>query len=291
MMEIKMPPIKLDGKNLSKEIESSVKLSVKALKETYNIQPTLAIFLVGDHAASLKYVDLKKRACERVGISCEIEWFANQDTPQRIIEGRIRTHNLLPTTHGIMIQHPVPPQYDERHLFNLIAPMKDVDGLSAVTFGETAFKYGSHRCATARAIMRIFQYYDILIKGKIVSVVGCSPILGLPLSLMMQNDGATVVMCNIHTGGLPLKHFVRQADIVVGCCGVPNRIKAEWIDGTQTVIDCGYPNGDFEEEAYLRSKAYSPCRGGVGPVTVATLLHQTIIAAEKQICIVLNANK
>lgn len=268
----------LGGKNLAEQIESDLKTQVASM----DCIPTLVTCLVGDNPPSKMYIKMKAKACERIGIICHQAYFPT-DTPQEVIEYRIRAYNCNPLVHGILLQHPVPAHYDERALFDAISVEKDVDGVSAESFIRLTYKRPGFKPATPYGIMKLLKHYKIRVKGNLVVVVGVGPILGKPLALMFENDGATVVLCNIHTHERVLRNVVREANIVVGACGVPGRIKAEWIDYTQILIDAGYKGGkgDIEPEAWENSYAYTPVPNGVGPLTISTLLSQTVDAARK----------
>jgi len=193
--------------------------------------------------------------------------------------------NANPDVHGILLQHPVPSQIDERVCFDRIALEKDVDGVTTWGFGRMAMLEPAFGSATPAGIMRILEYYEIPIKGKHAVVVGRSPILGKPMALMLLNKHATVTICHSRTVDLP--KIVGDADIVVGAVGKPEFIKGNWIKDDAVVIDAGYhPGGigDVELSAVVdRCAAYTPVPGGVGPMTIATLIAQTVQAAENAV--------
>ena len=276
-------PLILDGKTLAKSIEESLKPRVTAIIEkTDGKAPVLATILVGDDPASATYVKMKGNACARVGMeSRKIELPISTTTEELLAE--IEALNNDPRVNGILLQHPVPEQVDERACFDAIALEKDVDGVTSLGFGRMAmgeFAFGS---ATPTGIMKILDHYGIEIKGKRAVVVGRSPILGKPLAMMLLNRHATVTICHSRTVDLPA--VVQEADIVVGAVGKPKFIKADWIKEGAVIIDAGYhPGGvgDVDlEEAARRSSAYTPVPGGVGPMTIASLISQTVEAAEK----------
>jgi methylenetetrahydrofolate dehydrogenase (NADP+)/methenyltetrahydrofolate cyclohydrolase len=185
--------------------------------------------------------------------------------------------------HGILLQHPVPEQIDERLCFDHIALEKDVDGVTSLGFGKMAMQQFAYGSATPAGIMTILKSYNIPIAGKHAVVVGRSAILGKPMAMMLLNENATVTICHSRTENLP--DFVRQADIVVGAVGKPQLIRGDWIKDGAVVIDAGYHPGaigDIELSAIIdRCHAYTPVPGGVGPMTIATLITQTVTAAEK----------
>jgi methylenetetrahydrofolate dehydrogenase (NADP+)/methenyltetrahydrofolate cyclohydrolase len=278
-------PLILDGKTLAKSIEESLKPRVSTIIEkTDGRIPILATILVGDDPASATYVKMKGNACWRIGMeSKKIELPITTSTEELL--AAIKALNEDPGVNGILLQHPVPEQIDERACFDAIALEKDVDGVTSLGFGRMAmgeFAYGS---ATPTGIMKILDHYNIEIKGKRVVVVGRSPILGKPLAMMLLNRHATVTICHSRTVDLPA--VVREADMVVGAVGKPKFIKADWIKEGAIIIDAGYHPGGIGdvdlEEASKRSSAYTPVPGGVGPMTIASLISQTVEAAEKQL--------
>ena len=277
-------PLVLEGKNLAKTIEESLKPRVAAYVEKANGRiPILATILVGEDPASATYVRMKGNACRRIGMeSRKIELPPTTTTEGLLME--IGTLNQDPGVNGILLQHPVPEQIDERACFDAIALEKDVDGVTSLGFGRMAmgeFAFGS---ATPTGIMTILDHYNIPLKGKRAVVVGRSPILGKPLAMMLLNRHATVTICHSRTIDLP--DVVREADIVVGAVGKPKFIRADWIKEGAVIIDAGYHPGGIGDvdldAAASRSSAYTPVPGGVGPMTIVSLISQTLVAAEKQ---------
>jgi methylenetetrahydrofolate dehydrogenase (NADP+)/methenyltetrahydrofolate cyclohydrolase len=277
-------PLVLEGKNLAKSIEESLKPRVEAVvvKSGGKI-PILATILVGDDPASATYVRMKGNACRRIGMESRKIELPSTTTTEELLE-EIEALNQDPGVNGILLQHPVPEQIDERACFDAIALEKDVDGVTSLGFGRMAmgeFAYGS---ATPTGIMTILDHYNIPIKGKRAVVVGRSPILGKPLAMMLLNRHATVTICHSRTIDLP--DVVREADIVVGAVGKPKFIQADWIREGAVIVDAGYHPGGIGdvdlEEAAPRSSAYTPVPGGVGPMTIVSLISQTLEAAEKQ---------
>ena len=206
---------------------------------------------------------------------------ASTTTEQLLAE--IDRLNADPDVHGILLQHPVPRQIDERACFDRISLDKDVDGVTSHGFGRMVMGERAFGAATPAGIMRLLQHYEIPLRGKHAVVVGRSPILGKPMAMMLLNAHATVTICHSRTQNLP--EIVRGADIVVGAVGKPEFIRGAWIKDGAVVIDAGYnpgPVGDVELGAIReRCAAYTPVPGGVGPMTIATLLAQTVEAAEQ----------
>ena len=246
--------------------------------------PILATILVGDDPASATYVRMKGNACKRVGMESQRVFLPQETTTEQLLAA-IDELNANPAVHGILLQHPVPDQIDERACFDRIDIRKDVDGVTTHGFGRMAMGEDAYGSATPAGIMRILHHYQIPIKGKEAVVVGRSPILGKPMAMMLLNEHATVTICHSRTVDLP--EVVRRADIVVGAVGRPEFIKGDWIKDGAVVIDAGYhPQGvgDIELAAVAdRCTAYTPVPGGVGPMTIATLIAQTAEAAEKAV--------
>ena len=262
----------LDGKKLAKENEIKMRDEVEKLKEQ-GINPTLATIIVGSFPPSVTYVGMKVRACERVGIvgkKIEIPEEATQDE----VLAEVEKLNNDPNVYGILIQHPLPKHIDEAIVFNAISPKKDVDGLS---------KASHHYSSTAYGIIDILKHYKIEIQGKHAVVVGRSEIVGKPVARMLLNENATVTVC--HSKTTNLQAHLSVADIVVICIGKPHYIKKEWLKEGVVVVDAGYNAGnvgDVDPEAFEISSAYTPVPGGVGPMTISSLMKQTIIQAKRE---------
>jgi methylenetetrahydrofolate dehydrogenase (NADP+)/methenyltetrahydrofolate cyclohydrolase len=273
----------LDGKALSKQVESELAVRVQAIKDKNNGQtPILATILVGDDPASATYVKMKGNACKRVGMESEKVILPEATTTERLL-AEIDKLNANPLVQGILLQHPVPAHIDERRCFDRISADKDVDGVTVLGFGRMVMGEPAYGSATPAGIMRLLEHYEIALEGKHAVVVGRSPILGKPIAMMLLNANATVTICHSRTRGLP--ELVGLADIVVGAVGKPEFIKGTWIKDGAVVVDAGYHPGnvgDVELNAVIdKCAAYTPVPGGVGPMTIATLIAQTVEAAEK----------
>jgi methylenetetrahydrofolate dehydrogenase (NADP+)/methenyltetrahydrofolate cyclohydrolase len=276
-------PIILDGTALSKAVEEGLKPRVEAYKKKNGGQaPILATILVGGDPASATYVKMKGNACARVGMESRRIHLPDSTTTAELL-GEIDILNNDRAVHGILLQHPVPRQIDERAAFDSIALAKDVDGVTSLGFGRMAMGERAYGSATPAGIMNLIDHYRISLEGKRAVVVGRSPILGKPMALMLLNRNATVTICHSKTIALP--ELVREADIVVGAVGKPHFIKGDWIKEGAVVIDAGYHPGKIGDvdlpSALARCSAYTPVPGGVGPMTIATLLLQTMDAAER----------
>ena len=280
-----MPALVLDGKTLASQTEEALLARVERLKaKAGGKTPILATILVGDDPASATYVKMKGNACRRVGMdSLAVELPAATTTAQ-LLE-KIAQLNVDPDVHGILLQHPVPEQIDERACFDAIALGKDVDGVTCLGFGRMAMGEPAYGCATPQGIMRMLEHYQIEIEGKHAVVVGRSPILGKPMAMMLLQKNATVTICHSRTKDLP--GLVAQADILVGAVGKPEFIKAHWVKPGAVVVDAGYhPGGvgDIELAPLVdTASAYTPVPGGVGPMTINTLIMQSVESAEKSL--------
>jgi methylenetetrahydrofolate dehydrogenase (NADP+)/methenyltetrahydrofolate cyclohydrolase len=272
----------LDGKTLSREIEAELSTRVTKIREKSGGRtPILATILVGDDPASATYVKMKGGACRRVGME-SLKVVLPQATSTTELLARIDELNANPAVHGILLQHPVPRQIDERSCFERIALSKDVDGVTMLGFGRMAMGEQAYGSATPAGIMRLLSHYGIQLEGRHAVVVGRSPILGKPVAMMLLNANATVTICHSKTRGLP--EIVKSAEIVVGAVGKPEFIKAAWIREGAVVVDAGFHPGNVGDVELAplvdRCSAYTPGPGGVGPMTIATLIAQTVAAAE-----------
>ena len=277
-----MPALLLDGKYVAQLTEANLTERVAKLKErTGDRTPVLATILVGDDPASATYVKMKANACKRIGMeSLAIELPSTTKTNDLLRE--IEQLNINPDVHGILLQHPVPSHIDERAAFDMIALDKDVDGVTCLGFGRMSMGETAYGCATPQGIMRLLEHYKLDLAGLHVVVVGRSPILGKPMAMMMLQANATVTIC--HSRTRDLESHIRQADLVVGAVGRPEFIRADWIKDDAIVVDAGYhPGGvgDIEIAPLIeRVKAYTPVPGGVGPMTINTLIMQTVESGE-----------
>ena len=274
-------PIVMDGKSVSLQAEDFLKEKVSKLKKEKGYVPTLATILVGSDPASATYVKMKGNACERIGInSLKVELSESTSTEELL--QKIYELNANPEVSGILLQHPVPEQINERLCFDAIEANKDVDGVTCIGFGNMSMGEKAYGSCTPQGIMRLLDNYGLEIEGKHAVVEGRSPILGKPMAMMLLNKNATVTICHSRTKNL--EDLINKADIVVGAVGIPKFIKSEWIKDGAIVIDAGYhPEkcGDIDLEGIVdRCSAYTPVPGGVGPMTINTLILQTVEAYE-----------
>ncbi len=271
----------LDGKSLAQSTEAEITKRVELVKNKTGVTPILATILVGEDPASATYIKMKGNACERVGMgSLKLELPEKTTTEDLLSE--ISKLNKNPNIHGILLQHPVPNHIEERKCFDAIDLAKDVDGVTCLGFGRMSMGERAYGSCTPEGIMRLLKHHKISIEGRHAVVVGRSPILGKPMALMLLNENATVTICHSKTKNL--HQIIQQADLIVGAVGIPQFIKSKWIKDKAVVIDAGYhPEkcGDIELEGIKdRSEAYTPVPGGVGPMTINTLILQTLIASE-----------
>src|ERR1700721_2399363 len=260
-----MAGIVLDGKAYAKELEAELTARVQRLN--LKEPAILATILVGDDPASATYVRMKGNACRRVGMESLSITLPNTTTTEELLAA-IDDLNANPRVRGILLQHPVPKQIDERSCFDRIALDKDVDEATSQGFGP---RVGP---PPPRGIMRLLRRYQIPLTGREAVVVGRSPILGRPMAMMLLAANATVTICHSPTKNLP--QVVHRAEIVIGAVGKPEFIRGDWIRDGAVVVDAGYhPGGvgDIELSAVIdRASAYTPVPGGVGPMRIATLI-------------------
>lgn len=277
-----MNPQILDGKTLAKNIERTLAERTSALlSHAPGRTPILATILVGNDPASATYVKMKGNACRRIGMDSRSIELPEQTTTAEL-EQVISQLNADPNVHGILLQHPVPHQIDERFCFDAIAPEKDVDGVTCLGFGRMTMGCDAYGSATPAGIMTLLKHYEIPLKGKHAVILGRSPILGKPMAAMLLNEDCTITVC--HSRSNDVQSHVRQADIIVAAVGKPSFVQASWIKPGSVIVDAGYhPGGigDVDPAAFPLSTAYTPVPGGVGPMTISTLMSQTLTAAER----------
>ena len=279
-----MPSKILDGKALAQLAEEDIKSHVSTLKEN-GITPTLATILVGVDPASATYVKMKQNACARLGMDSIAVELSKETTTEELLEAIEKLNNDI-NVHGILLQHPVPSQINERKCFDAIDVTKDVDGVTCTGFGQMTMGEEAFGSCTPAGIMRILEHYKIQISGKNAVVVGRSPILGKPMAMMLLNKNATVTICHSRTTNL--QEHIKNADILVGAVGVPRLIQKDWIKNGAVVIDAGYHPaekcGDIDlQDIDSIASAHTPVPGGVGPMTINTLILNTLLAAQKLI--------
>ena len=275
----------LDGKALSKKIEINVTDEVKKLKDTCGCTPGLAVVLVGQDPASAAYVNMKKKACDRVGF-----YSITHDMPESInqeaIEKTIVMLNNDTNVDGILIQLPLPAHIDTTKLLELVDPAKDVDGFHPFNVGRLTTGLDGFVPCTPLGVMKLLEEYNIDVKGKNCVVVGASNIVGKPMAALLLNADATVEVCHIFTDDL--KKHTLDADIILVGVGVINLIKEDMVKDDAIIIDIGINRadngklvGDVDFDNVANKCSYiTPVPGGVGPMTIAMLLSNTLKAAK-----------
>ncbi len=271
----------IDGTRTAAELLEACRARVSILLEQ-GVTPCLATVLVGSDPASVTYTRMKRKRCESIGMkSVKVELDGGIDTPALLSE--IQKLADDPDVHGILLQHPAPPQIDERAAFEAIPPAKDVDGVTYTSFARMWFDAQGFESATPGGIMRLLDAYDVPLSGKHAVVIGRSAILGKPMAGLLLARHATVTICHSRTHDLAQQ--VARADVVVAAVGRPAFVQGDWIKPGAVVMDAGYNQGnvgdvDFEPAAQ-RASMITPVPGGVGPMTIATLIEQTVTAAQR----------
>ncbi|MDC0367616.1 bifunctional 5,10-methylene-tetrahydrofolate dehydrogenase/5,10-methylene-tetrahydrofolate cyclohydrolase [Gammaproteobacteria bacterium] len=276
-----MSAILLDGKKLASDSEVDIKKQVQNLIGK-GVFPTLATILVGNDPASETYVKMKRNTCARVGMkSIAVELEVNITTEELI--NQIDILNRDKNIHGILLQHPVPSHIDERACFDKISLEKDVDGVTCLGFGNMAMGLNAYGSCTPAGIIRLIESYNLDVEGLNAVVVGRSPILGKPMAMMLLNKNATVTICHSRTKNI--ESIISEADLIVGAVGIPKFIQKNWIKNDCIVIDAGYhpdKSGDIDLDGVEgRASAFTPVPGGVGPMTINTLILHTLQSAIK----------
>jgi methylenetetrahydrofolate dehydrogenase (NADP+)/methenyltetrahydrofolate cyclohydrolase len=277
--------ILLDGKALSEKIKEEVKVEVAQLVETKQITPGLAVILVGNDAASATYVASKAKSCKNAGIYSVVHEMPESITQEELLE-TIDRMNQNPALDGILVQLPLPKHIDTTTVLEAINPLKDVDGFHPYNVGRMVSNLDAFLPATPFGVMKMFEEYNIELSGKNVVVIGSSDIVGKPMASLLINAKATVTVCNSRTKNL--KAHTSAADIVVIAVGVPFLLKGDMLKDGAIVIDVGINRletgklvGDADfEDCKNKCSHITPVPGGVGPMTIAMLLKNTIKAAK-----------
>ena len=273
----------IDGKAIARRLRDSLRLRAEALR-AQKIVPRLDVILIGEHAPSVIYVRNKQRAAESIGVSCTIHRF-DESVSQEQVLSLIDTLNRE-RTHGILLQLPLPGHLDALALLNAIAPERDVDGLNLINVGRRTIHLPGLLPCTPKGCITLIKSVQPDMTGLHAVVVGRSDLVGKPMAQLLLRENCTVTQAHAMTRDLP--ELCRQADILVVAIGQPRFIKGEWIKKDAIVIDVGINRlddglcGDVDfESAKVNARAITPVPGGVGPMTIATLLENTIEAAEK----------
>jgi methylenetetrahydrofolate dehydrogenase (NADP+) / methenyltetrahydrofolate cyclohydrolase len=274
----------IDGARVAENILAETRERAAAFENVAGRKPCLATVLVGNDPASHTYVRMKTNRCRTTGLDSRSHTIAASATTSGVSElvGRLSCDDGVD---GILVQHPMPPQVDERAVFEAIVPTKDVDGVTMASFAAMALGEQGFQSCTPAGIMQLLEAYQIEPSGRHAVVIGRSPILGKPVGMLLLARNATVTYCHSRTTNLP--RIVAQADIVVAAVGRPELIKGRWIKDGAIVIDAGYNPGNIGDVEYTaaaeRASLITPVPGGVGPTTIAALLHQTVTAAQRSI--------
>lgn len=275
----------LDGLALSRIVREQVRERVEALRAR-GVQPRLDVVVAAQDPASLAYVRMKRAWCEKAGIESR-SYSVDESWSQAKLLDLVRSLNEDPAVHGVLVQHPLPGHLDESEVLLALGPDKDVDGITPASLGRLTADLPGFRCATPLGIMTLLDHYGIEVQGKRTLVIGRSVILGKPAALMLLQKNATVTIA--HSRTVDLADRCREADIVVAAVGRAEMIRGEWLKPGAVVVDAGYNKvegrthdvGDvhFESAAEVASWI-TPVPGGVGPMTVASLLANAVTAAE-----------
>ncbi|MCK5854766.1 MAG: bifunctional methylenetetrahydrofolate dehydrogenase/methenyltetrahydrofolate cyclohydrolase FolD [Sulfurovaceae bacterium] len=276
----------IDGKSLSKKVQEYVKSEVETLKIEKNMVPGLAVVIVGDDPASHAYVGMKEKACKNVGFYSIAHKMPDTITQEEIIN-IITMMNNNPHIHGILIQLPLPSHIDTDKLLEVIDPIKDVDGFHSYNVGRMVSNLDSFVACTPLGVMRMFEEYEIELEGKDVVVVGASNIVGKPMASLLLNKNATVTVTHVYTKDLA--SHTKKADIVIVGVGIPNLIKEDMVKEGAIVIDIGMNRlengslvGDVDFANVSKKCSHiTPVPGGVGPMTIAMLLENTLHSAKQ----------
>ena len=276
----------LDGKAVSAKVKEEVKAEVEALKKQ-GVSVGLAVIIVGNNPASRTYVNNKKKACEAAGIVSE-EYALPEETTQEELLALVEELNHKDSINGILCQLPLPKQLDEEAVIAAISDKKDVDAFSAVNVGHIMIGDYSFLPCTPAGIMEILRHYNIDVAGKECVVIGRSNIVGKPMAMLLLHQNGTVTICHSKTKNL--KDVTSRADILVAAVGIPHFVTADMVKEGAVVIDVGMDRdengklcGDVDFAAVEPKASYiTPVPGGVGPMTIATLLKNTVTAAKQQ---------
>ncbi|KAL4621871.1 hypothetical protein ACB092_06G259200 [Castanea dentata] len=284
----------IDGKAIAKQIRDEITEEVSKMKNAIGVTPGLAVILVGDRKDSATYVRNKKKACESVGIN-SFEVRLPEDCTEQEVLKFISDFNDDPSVHGILVQLPLPSHMNEQNILNAVSIEKDVDGFHPLNIGRLAMRGREPLFVpcTPKGCIELLHRYGIIIKGKKAVVIGRSNIVGMPAALLLQREDATISI--VHSRTKNPEEFIREADIIISAVGQPNMVRGNWIKPGAVIIDVGInPVEDTKsprgyrlvgdvcyEEACKVASAITPVPGGVGPMTIAMLLSNTLISAKR----------
>lgn len=270
----------MDGTAVADDLLRTVAVDTARFEHERGRKPCLAAVLVGEDPASHTYVRMKANRCRKTGLDSQCHYLPDQTSTDEVVR---LVHGLSadPRVDGILVQHPVPSHIDERRVIDAIAAGKDVDGVTTASFGAMSFNEPGFASCTPAGIIRLLDGYDVSLAGQEAVVIGRSPILGKPVGMLLLARDATVTIC--HSKTVDLAAIVRRADIIVTAVGRAELIKGDWIKPGAVVVDAGYNAGNVGNvefgAAAARARLITPVPGGVGPVTIAVMLAQTVEAA------------
>ena len=278
----------IDGKKVSAEVKANVKKQTEELKEKFGVTPGLAVVIVGDDPASRVYVNNKKKACEAVGFMSE-EYALPAETTQEELLALVNKLNQKEDINGILVQLPLPKHLDDKAVIEAISPLKDVDAFHAVNVGKIMLGEYDFLPCTPAGVMEMLHSYDIPVEGKECVVIGRSNIVGKPMGMLLLHENGTVTICHSRTKNLA--EVCRRADILVAAVGIPKFVKADMVKDGAVVIDVGMDRdengklcGDVDfDNVKDKCSFITPVPGGVGPMTIATLMKNTLKACKLQI--------
>lgn len=277
----------IDGKETSSLIKEEIKKEVEELKLVYKRVPGLAVIIVGDDPASKVYVNSKVKTCEQLGIYSEKYIFSDDISQENLLE-LIQKLNTDKNINGILVQLPLPKHIDSKLIIDAIIPSKDVDGFSAENIGKVLIgENDTFKSCTPYGVIELLKRYNLPILGQDIVIVGRSNIVGKPLAAMLINESATVTVCHSKTKNL--KEKIRNADVVIAALGIPNFITKDMVKENAIVIDVGINRlengklcGDVDFENVSKIASYiTPVPGGVGPMTIAMLMKNTLLSFKK----------
>lgn len=276
----------IDGKAVSKIIKEKVKVEIEQLNKK-GVKPGLAVVIVGENPASQSYVRSKTRTCEKLGIHSEQYTLSVEATEQELLE-LIDDLNDSQTIHGILVQLPLPKHMDENIVIEAIDPIKDVDGFHPINIGKVSTGTGGLKPCTPYGVIRLLQHYNLDIEGKHAVILGRSNIVGKPMAQLLLAEHATTTICHSRTADLT--SMLKQADILVAAVGIPHFVKADMVKQGAVVIDVGINRiesglvGDVDYDTVKDIASYiTPVPGGVGPMTIAMLMENTLTACKLQL--------
>ena len=271
----------IDGSKIAKQTLAKAEARVAALKRDRGVTPCLVTILVGSDPSSIVYTQMKRKRCEKIGMTSRKVELPEETTTAQLVKV-VKDLGADPSVHGILLQHPAPSHVDERVAFEAIPVAKDVDGVTFGSFANMWFGEQGFASCTPGGIIRLMDAYDLPIEGKHAVVIGRSAILGKPMAGLLLERNATVTICHSRTQNIA--DIVRTADIIVAAVGRANFVQGDWVKPGAVIMDAGYNEGNVGDVDFEAAKAnasmITPVPGGVGPMTIATLIDQTVDAAE-----------